>query len=96
MDHRSRWSTEQVKRWSQATKDFHQLLNDNPADTPCQLALRYCLSFSAVSSVIPGMLTPAHVQENVIASDTGPLQDTEIEAARLIYSASQFFVHPVK
>ena len=96
MDHRSRWPAEQVKRWSQATTDFQQLLNGNPADTPCQLALRYCLSFSAVSSVIPGMLTPTQVQENVMASDSGPLQGTEIEAARLIYSASQFFVHPVK
>ena len=37
------------------------------------LALRFCLSPTAVSTVIPGMPTPAHVQSNVAASERGPL-----------------------
>lgn len=36
-------------------------------------ALRYCLSDPAVSTVIPGMRTPAHVAANVAASELGPL-----------------------
>jgi aryl-alcohol dehydrogenase-like predicted oxidoreductase len=37
------------------------------------LALRFCLSHRAVSSVIPGMRTPVHVQSNTAASDKGIL-----------------------
>ena len=36
-------------------------------------ALRFCLSSPAVSSVIPGMRTPAQVDDNVGASEAGPL-----------------------
>ena len=38
-----------------------------------QFALRFCLSQPAVSTVIPGMRTPAHVGSNAAASDAGPL-----------------------
>lgn len=37
-----------------------------------ELALRYCLSNPAVSSVIPGMRSARHVAANVAASDAGP------------------------
>ncbi len=36
-------------------------------------ALRFCLSHPAVSTVIPGMRSPRHVQENVEAASAGPL-----------------------
>ena len=49
-------------------KDTGTELNDLPA-----LALRFCLSDSAVSSVIPGMRRPEHAQANAAASDKGPL-----------------------
>ncbi len=38
-----------------------------------EYALRYCLSFPAVSTVIPGMRNVRHVQSNATASDKGPL-----------------------
>jgi aryl-alcohol dehydrogenase-like predicted oxidoreductase len=38
-----------------------------------ELALRYCLSFPAVSTVIPGMRNVRHVESNTAASDKGPL-----------------------
>lgn len=38
-----------------------------------QIALRYCLSASAVSTVIPGMRRIRNVVENCAASDAGPL-----------------------
>ncbi len=42
------------------------------ADLP-QLALRFCLSDPAVSTVIPGMRTPEHVEANVAVADAGAL-----------------------
>ncbi len=38
-----------------------------------ELALRFCLSAPAVSSVIPGMRTPEHVGSSTATSDQGPL-----------------------
>jgi aryl-alcohol dehydrogenase-like predicted oxidoreductase len=38
-----------------------------------ELALRFCLSHEAVSTVIPGMRTVRHVESNVAASDGRPL-----------------------
>ena len=37
------------------------------------MALRYILSFPAVSTIIVGMRKPEHVRQNIAASDAGPL-----------------------
>jgi aryl-alcohol dehydrogenase-like predicted oxidoreductase len=42
-------------------------------------ALRFCLSYPAVSTVIPGMRRAAHVAGNVAASDAGPLPPALLE-----------------
>jgi aryl-alcohol dehydrogenase-like predicted oxidoreductase len=42
-------------------------------------ALRFCLSHPAVSTVIPGMRKPAHVEENSGASQAGPLPPATLE-----------------
>ncbi len=44
-----------------------------PVEQLPQFALRFCLSQPALSTVIPGMRTPAHVGSNAAASDAGPL-----------------------
>ncbi|HSB77106.1 MAG TPA: aldo/keto reductase [Terriglobales bacterium] len=44
-----------------------------PVDDLPQFALRFCLGHPAVSTVIPGMRTPAHVAANAAASDAGAL-----------------------
>lgn len=41
-----------------------------------ELCLRFCLSHAAVTTVIPGMRTPAHVVVNTSASDRGVLPET--------------------
>jgi aryl-alcohol dehydrogenase-like predicted oxidoreductase len=46
---------------------------DGVAGTLPQIALRYCLSNLAVSTVIPGMRTVRNVESNIAASDAGPL-----------------------
>jgi aryl-alcohol dehydrogenase-like predicted oxidoreductase len=46
------------------------------------LALRFCLSPSAVSTVIPGMRNVSHVASNVAASDAGPLPPEMLQKLR--------------
>ncbi|MHB8734038.1 MAG: aldo/keto reductase [Terriglobales bacterium] len=43
------------------------------------LALQFCLSHPAVSTVIPGMRTPAHVASNTAVSDLGALPTALLE-----------------
>lgn len=53
-----------------------------PGMTMPELALRFILSNSDVSTVIPGMRTPAHVRANIAASDAGALPAALIERLR--------------
>jgi aryl-alcohol dehydrogenase-like predicted oxidoreductase len=89
-DHRSRWNLEQRKVWASAYELFAGV--KGRADTPAQFALRFCLSFDAVSSVIPGMLTRAHVEENAAASNGPALGAAEIRRIDNIYHSHRFFV----
>ncbi len=91
-DHRSRWSPEQRERWASALGLFLAEVKSNTEQTPAQFALRFCLSFAALSSVIPGMLTEDHVQENARASGLGALPKAERAAIVEIYQGNQFFV----
>ncbi len=50
------------------TKDAKVTLEELP-----HLALRFCLSHAAVSTVIPGMRNPEHVKSSCAAADIGPL-----------------------
>jgi aryl-alcohol dehydrogenase-like predicted oxidoreductase len=93
-DHRSRWSPEQLQRWENANESFRFLFEANPHDTPAQLALRFCLSFDAVSTVIPGMLNNEHVCENAAASERGSLPDDQIKRAMAVGATTEFFVRP--
>lgn len=45
-----------------------------PGELP-EIALRFCLSHPAVSTVIPGMRRMRHVEANLAASDRGPLDE---------------------
>lgn len=45
-------------------------------------ALRFCLSHPAVSTVIPGMRTRAHVESNTALSDQGPLASNTLATLR--------------
>ena len=56
-----------------------------PGATLAQFALAWILSFEAVACVIPGARRPAHVAENVRASDLGPLDGSTHAAVRAVY-----------
>jgi aryl-alcohol dehydrogenase-like predicted oxidoreductase len=91
-DHRNRWSVEQRERWADALGKFIAALHTGSTHTPAQFALRFCLSFPGVSTVIPGMLTEVHVAENAAASDLGALADEEVAALIRVYREQAFFV----
>ena len=57
------------------------LLHDG-VQTLAEAALRFCLSTSAVSTVIAGMRTIEHVEENCRVSDRGPLPAEDLLALR--------------
>ncbi|HXG12145.1 MAG TPA: aldo/keto reductase [Gemmataceae bacterium] len=90
-DHRSRWPAEQRARWHQAAEVFARFRADG-GQTPAQFALRFCLSYPAVWTVIPGMLTAAQVEENVRASDLGPLTAAELKQVEEVYDEREFFL----
>lgn len=89
-DHRRRWTPEQRAQWAAAPKLFEPLIAGEP-QTPSQFALRFCLSFPAVSAAIPGMLVRQHVAENTAASDLGPLPAATREQVVAIYRQNTFF-----
>lgn len=90
-DHRSRWSEAQIARWADAPSVFGSAL-DPAAGTPAQAALRFCLSYPAISTAIPGMLTPEQVDENAAASDLGPLAAEARRVVKRIYGEQVFFL----
>ena len=53
----------------------------NPADMP-EVAIRFCLSHPAVTTVIPGMRSIASVEGNVMAEGQGPLPPGALEVLR--------------
>jgi aryl-alcohol dehydrogenase-like predicted oxidoreductase len=53
-----------------------------PVDRLPEIALRYCLSHPAVSTVIAGMRSLFNVEANLSAADLGPLSAEEIEILR--------------
>ncbi len=92
-DHRGRWPEEQRARWAKAYRLFTEVCGAQE-QTPAQLALRFCLSYEGVSTVIPGMLTQEHVEENVLASALGRLDGEQLRRVEQIYAQEKFFVTP--
>jgi aryl-alcohol dehydrogenase-like predicted oxidoreductase len=92
-DHRSRWSAAQIRHWATAYQLFATALGEgNEGQTRAQIALRFCLSYRSVSTLIPGMLTKTEVEENVVASQLGPLAATELLQIEQIYQNNTFFI----
>jgi aryl-alcohol dehydrogenase-like predicted oxidoreductase len=89
-DHRSRWSVEQRRVWASANALFHSYKDDT--ETAAQFAIRFCLSFDAVSSVIPGMLTREHVLENTGAVQAPVLAAAQTGRIRETYKSHRFFI----
>jgi aryl-alcohol dehydrogenase-like predicted oxidoreductase len=91
-DHRNLWKPEQIACWAKAYQLFAAELPRQGELSHAQIALRYILSFDAVSSTIPGMLTDEHVLENAASSALGPYGAKELERFAAIYAENRFFV----
>jgi len=91
-DHRSLWSREQIVRWIEASNIFVKAVAEGENQGAAQVALRFCLSYPAISTTIPGMLRVSEVVENVGASDLGPLSAAQLSEIVKIYRNTDFFV----
>jgi len=89
-DHRANWPAEQLRRWAGAP-DLFSFLNEDRSRSAVQLALRFCLDYPAVSTVIPGMMNQAEVMENLTACSLSPLSAVELERIRLVYANHDFY-----
>ena len=90
------WSRAQIEDWIDGAADLLQAVEASPGAEGSRTALRFCLSFTAVSSVIPGILTPAEAEANAAAGDLGPLPAAVVDKVLAINRQRQFFVDPTK
>ncbi|MEO7339045.1 MAG: aldo/keto reductase [Caldimonas sp.] len=93
-DHRNGWSRAQLDNWIAGAADLLEAVSSRPGTEGAQNALRFCLSFAALSSTIPGILTPSEAEANALASPLGPLPAEAVEAVMAINRERQFFVAP--
>ena len=91
-DHRLGWSRAQLDNWIDGAADLLAAVKAQPGRQVAESALRFCLSFPAISSVIPGILTPAEADMNAAASDRGSLPKAAVDAVLEINRTRQFFV----
>lgn len=93
VDHRAKWPKDQLMRWADAPDLFSFLYQER---TPVQAALRFCLDFDVVSTVIPGMMNVGEVKENILSSDLSSLSDEEHALIRKIYQTNEFYDESAK
>jgi len=79
-DHRRKWSRSQIDKWANGYKMFIESMMDKGQSTDAQIALRFCLSYPGVSTVIPGMLTREQVEENALSSAKGMLSPHDLKS----------------
>jgi len=91
-DHRSTWSVEQIEKWASAHIFFSELVNKVKKQSKAQIAIKFCLSYPEVSTVIPGMLNEKEVIENSAASQLGPFSKKELLKMEGVYKMNSFFI----
>lgn len=91
-DHRRAWSRAQIDRWIEGARTMHAAAAVSADQSCSQAALRFCLSFPAVSTVIPGILSADESAENARASDLGPLSATARDHIVELNRRMDFFV----
>lgn len=84
-DHRSRYDDTIRGQWIDAVRRLAPVFDDGTNATAAQNAIRYCLSFDAVSAVIPGMMRESDVREDLASSALPPLDAAQLEAIDAIY-----------
>lgn len=91
-DHRLGWPRAQLDNWIDGASDLLAAVGARAGVEAVRSALRFCLSFEALSTVIPGILTPQEAEQNATASDLGPLPAAALHEVLAINQRRQFFV----
>ena len=91
-DHRARWPRAQLTNWVDGAADLMAAISAAPGEAAAQAALRFCLSFPAVSTTIPGIMRPHEADQDAAASGLGPLPPQAVEAILEINRNRRFFV----
>jgi len=91
-DHRNAWSPAQRKAWAEGARRAWALAEPAAGESMAQTALRFCLSFPAVSLVLPGPMTEAEVEDNAGASARGPLAERAVAGILELNRTTDFFV----
>ncbi len=68
-------SVERAEALKEVLRRWHKAHPDEPQISMPEMALRFILGNSAVSTIIPGMRKPSHVESNIASSAAGPLPD---------------------
>lgn len=82
-DYRSKMSREEIARQARRARAFSFLVG-REAETLTEAALRYVLSFEAVSTVIAGAMNPRELAQNLAVSGKGPLSPSALEEVRAV------------
>jgi aryl-alcohol dehydrogenase-like predicted oxidoreductase len=91
-DHRRRWPQPQIERWIEGAAALNEAAGQGPSEPPSQVALRFCLSFRGVSTVIPGILSPEEAEQNARASAAGALSDAARDRVVALNRRESFFI----
>lgn len=95
-DHRGGWSRAQLDNWIDGAVDILGVLAAQPGQEGVWSALRFCLSFPAISTAIPGILRPEEAESNAAASEQGGLPARLVDAVLAINRRREFFVAPAR
>ena len=91
-DHRRAWPASQIAAWSDGARRLMEITDAAPGNEACIAAIRFCLSFPAVSAVIPGAFTPEETEVHALAGRLGPLPDDIVEEIMSLNRQTSFFV----
>ena len=91
LDHRSRFSKEQIKIWIDGRNEILRLAQEfEPGITLEEVAMRFLLSLSIVDIVIPGLMSVEEVEQNVAFARKGALAEALIEEIISFCSQNNF------
>ena len=80
-DYRKTWSREKLLADLERVEQVKSIIGNRAKSLP-QAALKFILAHPAVSSVVPGMMTPAQIDDGVATSSTVPLPAAILEQLR--------------
>ena len=80
-DYRKTWSREKFLTDLERVEQVKSIVGDKARSLP-QAALKFILAHPTVSSVVPGMMTPAQVDDGVATSGAAPLPATVLDQLR--------------